>query len=211
MDEEGQEKRFEYKKYAYQSLSRFRLTDNHNKTHLESLVEPKQLVSAFYKGIKKFSSSAAYIKSEWEDELLWERMTRVTEPPADREVVLRYLLSQTREQIIKVFFMFVPSLIISVPDAKNEKESWARSVDAMLHPDDPEKTKGIVERPQFWNMPEDFDSWQIQERTVFLEESLDENVSNWDGTRLGNIQSEVINKYLGDYTQNSVVSDDGGL
>jgi hypothetical protein len=211
MEEEGPEKRFEYKKYAYQRLSRFRLTDNYQKTHLESLVEPKQLVSVFYEGIKIFATSPVYKKSEWEDESLWERFSKVTNPPTSREVIIRHLLSKTREKLIEVFFKMAPYVIISFPDAKDENESWARGIHAMVDPDGPEKRKGILETPQYWPIPEDFDSWQIQDREAFLEEELNVNVSDKRGTRLGDIHSEIIDKYLEDFTQNNVVCDDGGL
>ena len=200
MEEEGPEKRFEYRKLAYDRF-RFRITDNYQETVLEAFVDPKQLIAAFYNGIKEFSASAEYNKSEWEDELLWERMSKATTPPAKREVVLNYLLSQNREKIIDVFFKIAPVVYISFPEAKEKNEEFSRFIDVTLDPDDPEKRKGMVETPQYWPIPEDFGSWQIQERTNFLEECLNENVNGTKcGTRLGDIHSEIINRYLKDPT-----------
>jgi len=71
------------------------------------------------------------------------------------------------------------------------------AIDAMVSPDDPNEDKGMVKTPQYWNIPEDFDSWPVDKRKAFLEEDLDSNVSNWCGTRLGDIKSEIIEKYLG--------------
>ena len=196
MEEEGPEKRFEYQKVTYDRF-RFRITDNYEETLLEDFVDRKQLVASFYNGIREFSKSAKYNKPEWEDELLWERMSKIATPPVDREVVLNCLLAKSRKALIELFFKFAPVVLISYPDAKDDNESFAKSIDYMCSPDDPEKTKGIVETPQYWPIPEDFDSWCIEEKTKYLYECLDENVNGAKcGTRLENIHSEIIDKFL---------------
>ncbi len=59
MEEEGPEKRFEFRKISYDKF-RLYITDNYEKTLLETFVDRKQLVSAFYNGIKTYASFPDY-------------------------------------------------------------------------------------------------------------------------------------------------------
>lgn len=198
MEEEGPEKRFEYRKITYKNF-RFRITDNYEEILLEAFVDSKQLVSEFYNSLKAFASSDEYQKnkSEWEDELLWERMSKITNPHATREVVLHALLQKNREKIIETFFKFAPFFLLAYPDAKDESDNFSRLVDYTLNPDDPVTKQGLVETPQYWPVPEEFDEWPIDKRSQYLEECMDENVNGTKcGTRLGNIHSTIIDQYL---------------
>ena len=198
MEEEGPEKRFEYQKVTYNKF-RFRITDNYEKILLNAFVDSKQIVSAFYNGLKEFASSDEYQnnKSEWEDELLWERMSMAGSPPVRREVVSHYLLQQKREKIIEVFFKFAPLVYISFPDAKDKGEEISRYGEYVMKPDDPDTKQGLVETPQYWPIPEDFDAWTLDKRSQYLEECLDENVNGTKcGKRLGNIRSAIIDQYM---------------
>ena len=89
-------------------------------------------MSAFYNSIKDFSESPVYNKSEWEDESIGERFAKVTDPPTEREVILSHLLKQSREKLIELFFKVAPSVLVTFPEAKDEKEAWARGIDAWL-------------------------------------------------------------------------------
>lgn len=200
MEEEGPEKRFEYRKINYKKF-RFRITDNYEEILLEAFVDSKQLVSAFYNSLKGYASSDEYQKnkSEWEDELLWERMSMAGNPPVRREVVLQYLLQQKREKIIEVFFKFASFVCISFPDAKDKGEEILRYAEYVMKPEDTETKQGLVETPQYWPIPEDFDAWTLDKRGQYLEECLDENVNGTKcGTRLSNIHSTIIDQFLKD-------------
>ncbi|MBP7231858.1 MAG: hypothetical protein KBA28_07990 [Syntrophaceae bacterium] len=119
MEEEGPEKRFEFRKISYDKF-RLYITDNYEKTLLETFVDRKQLVSAFYNGIKTYASSPDYQEKNrnGRTSFLLERMSSVTDPPTEREVVLRYLLGQKREKIIEVFFKFTFREYAYLPNAR---------------------------------------------------------------------------------------------
>lgn len=80
----------------------------------------------------------------------------------------------------------------------------------MANPDDPEKRKGLVEVPQYWPIPEDYDSWSIDKRQAYLEEELNVNVSYKEGTRLSNIHSVIIEGYLAKHVQENLNGNSGG-
>ena len=97
----------------------------------------------------------------------------------------------------KLFFDLAPSYQVTFADAETPEERIRRFVDCVLHPDDKDASTGLIEIPDEWQFPEDFDSWPANRREEHLRETLREPANSRRGYKLNELSSRVIEDYLG--------------
>jgi hypothetical protein len=196
LDEEGGGKRFQFRCITYGGFvfSMSDVPDVH--VLLTGKVNPRQLVSAFYHGLREFAHSAKYKRAEWEIETLGERLASSFDPPMRQDDLLGYLMVMGAEEMKELFFKAAPSYEVSFPEAKDKREEISLFVDYAVDRDNTETTKGMVRTPQHWCFPDGFDFLPERDRAEYIIQCLKEQVSSFDGTRLGDMQSAIIENWL---------------
>jgi hypothetical protein len=53
-----------------------------------------------------------------------------------------------------------------------------------------------VETPQEWNIPVDYDTLSLQQKATIVQGCLDEQVSGYQGSKLGEIRSAIVENWL---------------
>lgn len=197
IDEEGPERRFQF---ARVSWDRHVLTIcslySPSEVFLSTDVDPRQLVEEFYHKLKIYSRSDKYVKKEWESETLGERFARLMSVEKSSDSIMATLLTYNRGELMNILFKAAPSYTIDCPGATTDNERFAHSLDSMLHPDDPEKQKGIVHTPNEWNIPVEYDHMTLKQKEIIVQECLEERVSSYGGTKLQDIRSKIVEDWI---------------
>ena len=161
--------------------------------HLKGNVERRQLVEAFYNGFLGFGDSAEFDRREWEVELIGERFCKAIK--VDLETVIAELAGLSGAGLKEILFKIDPCYSVSytnIPDLDNLKVYIETEYEGKDLPKGVEK----VETPQEWVIPEDYDAWFLKRRTEFVERCLSNPTSGQSGTRLSELKSSIIDKYL---------------
>lgn len=193
-DPEGNETKFNLEQI---SLERevFTVSDYYDdsKRHLVDYVDRKQLVESFYKGILDFNETSPLIKEHWEVEYMWERLTTLLD--ADYPDILDPLAELGRDELGQVLFKACPSYTVSFPDAPEEKR-FGYAIDHLLGKPTPEKYP-LVETPDEWHVPEDFDLWENEKRRAFVKDCLSCPIEGGPkGTKISEFRSRILDAYL---------------
>ena len=163
---------------------------------IRAIVDRRQLVHAIYSAFTRFASSKQYMEEEWAPMTLGDRLERVL-PSLSPKQILATAARLDRNTLCKVFFNAAPSYQISFEGQKSLEDGFRRWLKHVLHPDDKDAGKGLIETPEEWELPDDFDSWPVTRRKNYLRELFQERVNTWDGHKLNELSSRVIEDYLG--------------
>jgi hypothetical protein len=64
-------------------------------------------------------------------------------------------------------------------------------------PDNPGKTIDYLGSFWYWDVPDDYDSWDIEAKQLFLTDTMKEKAPwEWEGTKFASIHSDIIEKWL---------------
>lgn len=140
---------------------------------VETTVDRKQLVKAFYEGIINLSKSEKYNSKEWEFFYYREILSKNLNIKEDQ--LLSYLKRLKRKELIKVFYDANP---ICEVQSFDEKEM--------------EKSK----KPMKMTISKDYDNWDEKSKEKFIVDVLNTKVCGFDGVKLSEFKSEIIEKYL---------------
>ena len=161
---------------------------------IKANIERKQIVRAFYLGFLTFASSSEFKNIEWEVEYLKERLCKGLDIVEDH--LLDILISLNRIELIGLFFNADPSFIMSFPTAKNKEEELKFFIKQSIG--EHNENDIVMSNKNEWNIPEDFDFWVNSKKIEFLKECLEEPMNGFQGTKINDFRSDLIEKYLGE-------------
>ncbi len=168
-------------------------------TFIETAVDRKQLVSAFYNGILKLANSDEYDPYEWEIEYIKERLCNLLEISEDE--LITQMLDYNREQLKEFLFNADPTYTISYPDAKDKNEEFNQFLKSTAEDDKSFSDYGGIETPLEWDIPKDYDNWIPNKKKQFVLECLHKETSGFSGTKLSEFKSDIIENYLSEEYQ----------
>lgn len=194
MDEEGMEKKF--KAFACENKTvRLIIEDAiRNIVLLEAVVDTRQCVSEFYKNLRAFAESKAYVPAQWEDESLSERIQK--QSGQTEEELMQECCEKSAEELKEYFFNAAPTYEVISLDAKTPEEKISQFYDYTLHPGKIEHSERIIEIPSYFEFSEEFDYWLVDRRREFIADCLNDRVSSYGGCHLRTLVSEKLERWL---------------
>jgi hypothetical protein len=197
IDQEGLKTQFvAIQKDADKMLFGVRDIDGNAEVHIRKLVDRRRLVYSFYRSFVRFARSKRYVEEQWASISLGDRLASAL-PQISPEKMPSELATLDRDKLRKLFFHVAPSYEVTFEGEKTASERIGRFVDLVLHPDSKEAKKGVIETPTEWEIPADFDTWQISRRTEYLSQLLREPANSWSGYKLNTLSSPLVERYLG--------------
>jgi len=169
-----------------------------------AVVLRRQLIASIYNTLHEFARSPGCRSHEWEIETLSERLGCLL-PGSNERRGIEHLIRLGRDELGKALFDAAPSYIVNFSDASDKGEELRQFAEFALDPDNPQTVEGMVETPDAWRIPEEYDSWSPEKRSEFLLDVLRERVSPYGGCKLGELISPRIERYL----QQSEAGDEG--
>jgi hypothetical protein len=156
-------------------------------------VDRKQLVDAFYNGFLSFATSDIFISKEWEVEYLKDYLCDFLK--VDESMLVNYLVTLKRKEFGEFLFTVDPAYTITYPTAKNKKEQIKFFVEEIINIKKNKKVERI-ETADDWDIPTDYDNWEDSEKKIFIAKCLKMRLSDFEGTKIKDFRSEIIEKYL---------------
>jgi hypothetical protein len=196
VDQEGIKTQFmAVQKDAGRLLIGVRDIGGNTEVRIRKLVDKRRFVAAFYGSFVRFARSKRYVEEQWAFVSLGDRVAAAL-PQANPEEMPTELATLDRDKLRKLFFHVAPSYEVAFEGEAAASEKIGRFVDLVLHPDSEEAKKGLVETPTEWEIPIEFDTWQITRRTEYLSELLREPANSWRGYKLDTLSSPIVERYL---------------
>lgn len=158
-------------------------------------IDRRQIVNAFYLGLLTFASSDKYSSKEWELEYLKERLCNNL--GIDEETLIEQLVDLDNKELDELLFNADPLYYISFPEATDKNEEWN-----MFLQDTIDKDNGVtnelksVETPIESNIPDEYNFWTTDKKREFIIECINETTHGYDGMKINDFRSSIIEKYL---------------
>ncbi len=162
---------------------------------IEAVVDRRQFVTAIYTGFVRFAKSKRYVEEEWAAISLGDRLAKRL-PDLTAKQILADLARLDRDTLGKLFFKVAPSYLITFKGTRTAKQKVGRFVDFILHPNSRKAKQGLIQTPDEWEIPGDFDNWPVNRRKKCLREMLKEQANSWSGVKLDELSSPRIERYL---------------
>ncbi|MCG7971861.1 MAG: hypothetical protein JBO36_14495 [Candidatus Thiodiazotropha taylori] len=195
IDEEGTEK-------GIRAVNRWNDTvyitidDNYGgHAYLKVLANRRQLIDALYNGLKNFAHSGDYHPQDWECETLEDRLVNIS--GKDTEEILDDLALLNSADLMDIFFSAAPNYWLTWPAlGDDETAQYKKSIAFALDRENKDHQLGMKKTPIEWTIDQDFDSWTQPWRKKYLRDYICSNVGDHDGSKLKDIYSISIEKYL---------------
>ncbi len=171
---EGNEIKFDIVRINYEwDLFIISEPDENGKVFIKTAVNRKQLIKALYEGIINLTQSERYNPNEWEVSFYKENLSKNLNIKEDK--LLPYLKILKRQELIEVFFEANPMYEVK-----------------SFNQEDIDKSR----KPIKMVIPKDYDNWDNNTKEKYIVEVLNKEVSGFDGVKLSEFKSELIEKYL---------------
>ena len=192
-DAEGPDYKFDFNR---ESWNREVLTISNpyknDQFYIKAKVDRKQIVKAFYSGLLEFAKSENF-KKEWEIEYIKERLCCALK--MDENQLIDSLLELDKKILGETLFKIDPIYTFSYPTAEDKKEEIGLFVDEALG-------KGIskehqrIETANEWNIPDDYDTWSMDNKRKFIINCINEKTFGRYGTKIKDFKSSLIENYI---------------
>jgi hypothetical protein len=163
---------------------------------IRAVVDRRQLVDSIYTGFTRFAKSELYVEEEWAFFSVGDRLGRRL-PSLGPEQSLATAAQLDKNTLCTVLSNVAPTYVVTFAGEETLEDGFRRWLKYVLHPDDKDAGKGLIETPDEWELPEDFDDWSANRRKEYLREMLQEHANSWLGYKLDELSSRIIEKYLG--------------
>lgn len=161
---------------------------------LKAQVSRKQVVSALYWGLIHFAETNTDFSDEWEIQYVKERLCNFLK--IDESKLIDTLLKLNRVELQQTLFDADPYYTVSFPDAKNKEEEIKWFIESIKQ-DEEKENINRVKTPDEWEMPDDFDLWNIEKKNEFISDCINQKARNGcSGTKVKEFRSEIIEQYL---------------
>ncbi len=196
-DPEGNDIKFDFQRRTYDTeMLIISETYNEENTFINSVVDRKQIVKAFYLGLLNFANSDKFKSNEWEIEYIKERLCKALK--MDETRIIEILLELDRKKLGEFLFNADPIYTISFPSAKDKREEivlfYETSVQGNPVPDE----HVMKETPNEWHISKYYDYWQTSKKRAFIIDCINERTNGYRGTKINDFRSKLIEQYLED-------------
>jgi hypothetical protein len=196
VDEEGKDKRFSLEQNCNCSWLSIINTFDESEIFIRAVVDPVQLVLAFYMGLKEYAHSPLYISEHWHGETLADRLASLTDPPRHETDVKSSLLFLNRERLRDALFIASPAYDIKFPGIVDEEEREHKELFFLFDPTGAKMLKGSKVKPAHWDIRKDFDQLSADEKSEYIDTLLGNLLDSSRGCNLTELKSPVIEKWL---------------
>jgi len=191
-ENEGNEIKFDLEQITYERCE-FKITEYYNskRIFLQSNVDRKQLVREFYKSLFSFYFSTGFNSKEWEIEFMKTKICSFLKV-SDKEI-LKILLKLNRTQLINLFHLSDPTFTFGTEnDTENSVKDFGELLSKLNISQNTENDK-----PFYWNVPNEYDSWERIPKLRYLKDCLNEPANGYTGTKIIELKSDIIENYIG--------------
>jgi len=143
----------------------------------------------------RFAKSKRYVEEEWAAISLGDRLA-LRLPDLTPQQILADLARLDRDTLGKLFFKVAPSYLITFKGSQTAEQTVGRFVNFVLRPNSRKAKKGVIQTPDEWELPDEFDNWPVNRRKKCLREMLKEQANSWSGVKLDELSSPRIERYL---------------
>ena len=166
--------------------------DGRRKIVFDIDVDRAKFVDTLYRSLRTYANGPDFNRYEWSAVTIFDDLQE-TYPDLPTEQLPYFRASEINEILWKLY----PRHIASFPE-KESKSEEIRAFAEWVIDGQKEDREGLVLKPnpQFL-VPEEFDSWDTDERRAHLNERLQESITSWDGEDLRTLRSEKIERFLG--------------
>ncbi len=155
---------------------------------IHSHVDKKQMVEAFYCGMREFAQSEKYNPMHWQSVYMREELCKklnVTE-----EELIEQIINLDRVGVREFFFKHYP--LYTRRDLDTE---LIRSTHKVFYTETKRgREDGIF--PIKMDIPKEYDNWSSEERKTYIHPFLHKNINGYRGMRLSEFQSDIVDRYL---------------
>jgi len=160
---------------------------------LRAIANKRQVIDAFYVGLKDFANSNCYTPVYREIETMEDRLLQTS--GKDTEQVLDELAALTADDLVQLFFSMAPRYQVSYPQLGGfVQEQRRRAMDFFDDKDNSES--GTKATPIEWKVDKGYDSWSLPRRRTYLQEYIQVRVGFNAGSKLKKVHSPNIEAYL---------------
>jgi len=195
-DSEGYETTFNFEKTtANEGI--FTISDpseDSAKFLLQAVVPCRQLIIAFYAGLLDFANSDKYVAKEWEPTSIAEKLSEMLHLKGMR--LVEKLCGLDKNKLRSILFKADPCYKFTFPSAKNKDEELNLYIETVLNNKELPEGHTVVKKPVNWKIPKDYNSWPANKKITFIKECLAEKAYSYNGTKMKDFRSKLIDKYL---------------
>jgi len=194
-DNEGVEIQFNYNKASYdREFFTISIPENNNQILLQANVYRRQLVKACYMGLIDFANSDRYNPAAWEFFTVKEEINRLL--GIKETDLIDYLLQFSYNELKSLYLDAVPLQTTLKLDELNIYQKL-RIVFNQLPKEEQVSTLGNkLEIPVVTHYYEDYDQLMNNEKRLFIRKNINENLFGYEGTKLSEFKSTIIEDFL---------------
>lgn len=162
---------------------------------IKANIDRQQMVKAFYLGLLNFANSDKYSPIDWEVVYLKERLCNALN--LDEETLVALLVNFNKNQLGEILSMAEPRYLYSGPESDDRTEELNIFLQNIM-----DKDKGVskefknVKTAIEWNIPDDYNFWATDKKREFVIECINERTDGFDGMKIDDFRSPIIEKYL---------------
>ncbi|MCP4022772.1 MAG: hypothetical protein GY729_13085 [Desulfobacteraceae bacterium] len=162
---------------------------------IRTVVHRRQMLSAFYSGLKNFADSEGYIPEQWARVTLEEKIKSIISQ--DFNSILDELVQMSSDKLKKFLFVVDPAYHLEWEGINDSSWKILKLYDLTMDPDNKDHEKGMVSLPSEWVIDEDYDSWSDEEKKDYIADYLKHPIDAcYSGGDLKKIRSKEIEAYL---------------
>lgn len=193
-DPEGDDIKFDFERVHWNREVITIVEDCDDGEYLKARIERKQIVKAFYLGLLTFASSDKFESEKWEIEYIKERLFKALDK--NEETIIELLAELDRNELRELLFNANPSYYISFPTAKDKSEELKLVIETEIQYNDLPEEHSVKNTPIHYNIPDDYNFWTTAKKREFVIEAINEPVEGYNGTKIDDFRSSIIEKYL---------------
>ncbi|MBI5846630.1 MAG: hypothetical protein HZB31_01510 [Nitrospirae bacterium] len=167
----------------------------------ELLVAPvntKQMVKAFYEGLRAFATSSIYDRRSWEGDRIADRLLDAKFLPDSAAEILDHMLTLSVQELKELIHKVAP-ICLPFPDPGpcNPPAEFHEVLFSNPDQDNPGKTIDYLGSFWYWDVPGEYDSWDVEAKRKYLIDTMNEKAP-WEdeGTIFANIHSDIIEQWI---------------
>lgn len=162
---------------------------------IQENINSRQIVKAFYLGLLTFASSDKFSSREWEVEYYKERLCEILN--IDEETLIEQLTELDRNELVEILFKADPLYLVSFPEATDKNEEWDMFIQDTVDKENKVSNElKRVETPIKWGVPDGYNFWTTDKKREYVIDSINRPTSGFDGTKINDFRSSIIEKYL---------------